>query len=397
MSQQDSVNEDKGRVVFLDGIRGWASVMVMLGHLVLWFLGNNVPGMKGWFFGFATDGNLAIFIFFVLSGFALSTGYVQTGKMSVITSQALRRHLRLGIPILFSSLLAYALMKLGWFYNGVAGVVAQNGWMAKFYAFEPSLFDTVKFSLYDVFVHYDARVSLNAPLWTMSIEFWGSLIVFSICAMVMRLRSRLFILVAIIAYLCINKSLWYVPFVCGMVITVVYHQYGFALRRGFRFLGPLLIGLLVYYSASTLRGGMFGLPAMIRSDTMNILVACGLVLAAACTAQIKWFFENALSRYLGSISFSLYLTHFIVMCSFSSYLLVKLHTMGLSRETSSTINFVASLIVCFVVAHLFRYVEDFAISCSRCFAEFLMGRLPRKWPVEKATPPATTEPGKAAA
>lgn len=378
MNPQEGLNEERDRVVFLDGIRGWASVMVMLGHLLLWFLGNKVPGTQGWFFGFATDGNLAVFIFFVLSGFALSIGYIQSGKLSVITSLALRRHLRLGLPILFSSLLAWVFLKMGWFYNGVAGAIVQSDWMSKFYVIDVGFFETIKFALYDVFFRYDDRSSLNAPLWTMSIEFWGSFLVFSLCALFMHLRLRMLILAAVIVYLYVNKNIWYAAFVCGMVITVLYHQYHQALKGLFRMLAPILIGLVVYYSASTMRGGLFGLPAMTRSDTMNTLVACGLILAVACTPQIRKFFENRLSRYLASISFSLYLTHFIVMCSFSSYLLAKFDAWGWGRETACTINCLLSLMVCFGVAHLFRYAEDFAIAASRRFAEILMGSPLRK-------------------
>ena len=74
-------------------------MMVLFSHLVLFFLANSVPVLQGWWFAFISDGNLAVFIFFVLSGFALSVGYIETEKTSVLTSLALRRYSRLAIPI----------------------------------------------------------------------------------------------------------------------------------------------------------------------------------------------------------------------------------------------------------------------------------------------------------
>lgn len=387
MHPEQNLNPEKERVVFLDGIRGWASVMVLLSHLAVFFLANTVPGLKGWFFGFATDGNLAVFIFFVLSGFALSTGYVQSGKLSVLTSLTLRRYLRLAIPIFFSSLLAFALMCLGLFFNTGAGELSQNAWTSNFYTFQTSLLSCMKFALYDVFVRYDGAVSFNPVLWTMSIELWGSFVVFAICALVMHLRARMLILASIIGYLYVVNSIWYLPFVSGIAITLVHHRYGLSLNRYFRFAAPLLIGLIIYYSASTMRGGAFGLPAMPRADLYNILAASGLVLVAACTTQVRRFFESKLSKYLGSISFSLYLTHFMVICSFSSYLLIWLERFGLSRETSSAINFLVSVPACILVAHQFRHVENFAIAMARRFSTYMMREnRPEQLPAESAEP-----------
>lgn len=379
----------KERVVFLDGIRGWASLMVLFSHLPVFFLANTVPGLKGWFFGFASDGNLAVFIFFVLSGFALSTGYIQTGKLSVLTSLALRRYLRLAIPILFSCLLAFALMQSGLFYNTTAGTLSQNSWTSGFYTFQTSLISCLQFALYDVFVRYNGAVSFNPVLWTMSIELWGSFVVFSICALVMHLRTRGIILAAIIAYLYAVNNIWYLPFVCGIAITLVHHRYNLRLDGTLKWIAPLLIGLIVYYSASTMRGGIFGLPAVPRNDLFNILAACGVVFLAACVASVRRFFECRLSKYLGSISFSLYLTHFMVICSFSSYLLIWLERFGLSREMSSAINFAASVPACILVAHLFRHIENFAIETARRFSTYLMRERGAEREQEGALEPAS--------
>jgi hypothetical protein len=60
------------RVVFLDGVRGWASLMVVLSHLLPCFLAITTPAYRHWYLTFVSDGNFAVYIFFVLSGFALS-------------------------------------------------------------------------------------------------------------------------------------------------------------------------------------------------------------------------------------------------------------------------------------------------------------------------------------
>ena len=362
--------DEKKRVVFLDGIRGWASLMVLLSHLVLFFLKNTVPGLQGWFFGFATDGNLAIFIFFALSGFALSTGYIQSGDRSVIVALAIRRYLRLTIPIFLSCLLAFSLMHAGLMFNGDAGRLFGNVWTTGFYRFPSTFLACIKFGLYDVFFHYDGAVSYNPVLWTMALELWGSFLVFSICALFMHLRKRLILLGFVFAYLFIENSIWYLPFVCGIGIAVFHSWQGPNVRKYARYCWPLVVALVVYYSDSSQRGGAFGLPPAPRNDTLNIVAASAIVFIASCANPVKIFFENALSRYLGSISFPLYLTHFMVICSFSSYLFIWLERFHLERQSSSAINFVASMSVCILVAHLFRYGEIFAIRSARRFSEW---------------------------
>lgn len=366
--------QEENRVVFLDGIRGWASLMVLLSHLLVFFLANNVPGLKGWFFGFASDGNLAVFIFFVLSGFALSTGYLTTGRLDVLTSQALRRYLRLALPILFSSLMLLVVWKSGFLFNQSAGMMSGNAWTTKFYQFETGFLGCLKFALYDVFFRYDGATSYNPALWTMAIELWGSFVVFSICALVMQLRTRLLVLGVCIAYLVVVNNIWYLPFVCGLAIALLHRRYGLLPGRLSNIAALLIAAFVVYYSASTMRGGLFGLPAMPRGDLLNIAAACGVVVLAACNPLARRFFENRVSRYLGKISFSLYLTHFLVLCSFSSYLMLQIDGLGIKGETASAINFAASLLVCLLVAQAFCYVENFSIRTARRFSDWMMGK-----------------------
>lgn len=367
-----TVSAEQDRAVFLDGIRGWASLMVLFSHLVVFFLANTIPELKPWIFGIATDGNLAIFIFFVLSGFVLSIGYVQTGKRGIITALAIRRYARLAIPIVCTVFFAYLLLEFDLFYNIEAGNLSSNTWISGFYTFSPDLLNSMKFALYGVFTYWDGALSYNPVLWTMSIELWGSFVVFSICALVLNLRKRMLILVFILIYLYAVNNIYYLPFVCGICIAIFHHQPNKKIAKYVSFLSPIILGLVVYYSCSTMRGGIFGLPAMPRNDTLNILVATAVVFVASCTPLVRNFFQNRLSRYLGSISFPLYLTHFLVLCSFSSFMLIKLQKMGFSPERSNVINCFASLFICILTAHLFRYIESFAIRTARKLSDLIM-------------------------
>jgi peptidoglycan/LPS O-acetylase OafA/YrhL len=360
------------RLVFLDGLRGWAALMVVLSHLLVFFVGSTSQAYQGWYWAFPTDGNLAVFIFFVLSGFALSIGYIQTGRLSIITALCARRYLRLAVPILCASLFAYLLHAARLLFNIDAGRSTGNHWLAGFYTFAPDLYDSIKFGLYDVFVHSDAARSYNPILWTMPVELFGSFIVFSVCALLMHLKKRLFFIAALMLYFVLTKNIYYLSFIAGMGIALCYHYREKAVFRKIHFALPMLLLAAIYYSTITLRGRGLPVPQITRGDFLSILAAAGIVFVAAFYVPFRRFLENPVSRYLGSISFPIYLTHFIVICSFSSGMLLYLTMSEYGYgEGSVHFNMLASLLACFTIAHFFRHVEHFAIAVARRFSDYM--------------------------
>jgi len=179
------------RVDFLDGIRGWASIAVFLSHIIMCFLvlttpflrygrlrltedissGNYLHIMYQIFLRFITDGHLAVLIFFVLSGYALSVGQLNLEKRK-LTLSTTSRYFRLMIPILITSLIAYALLKLNLMFNLEVATTPErsSNWLGTLYNFDASIKDVIKFSFYDVFFKFDMSKTYNSTLWTIPIE-----------------------------------------------------------------------------------------------------------------------------------------------------------------------------------------------------------------------------------
>ncbi|WP_250523095.1 MULTISPECIES: acyltransferase family protein [unclassified Caballeronia] len=179
------------RVHFLDGMRGWAALAVVLYHLAPTFL---IPPhyLKsiGWLM-LPMDGALAVYVFFVVSGFSLSIGFVRRRERSGLFSLAIRRYPRLAIPVLAATLITLVMLLTG--ANrapNAAALLGRTNWPASAFRFEPGLIDALKFGLFDVFFHYRWDHSYNPVLWTMSYELIGSVMVFALLIVMGTSRIR---------------------------------------------------------------------------------------------------------------------------------------------------------------------------------------------------------------
>jgi peptidoglycan/LPS O-acetylase OafA/YrhL len=359
------------RVAFLDGVRGWASLMVVFSHLGACFLALNTPAYRHWYFAFISDGNLAVYIFFVLSGFALSIRFVQTENPRIPVELALRRYPRLTLPIFAASALAYALMKLHLFFNVAASTPAHGEeWLGTFYRFEPTLSQFLKFTLYQVYFHYEIPTSYDQVLWTMSTEFVGSMLVFFLCLILPYLRYR-WIVLGLVGGVMLATNSFLLPFVLGLAMAFAFET---RVRREYdHSLLALAASLALILAAAAYSPISFkGFPTIhaitVRNTFPTTIFAALFVFGVSLSARVRGFFSNPLSRYLGSISFPLYLMHTLVICSFSSWLFL--------RGTNVHVNLLASLAVCLLSADLFKYVERASIRLARLCSDALMQRLP---------------------
>src|SRR5262249_47396407 len=147
--------EHGGRLYFLDGLRGWAAVSVLLLHTFkVWLTSPEALLAHGYTFkewliepekmlangygrllwlinhsplAFISDGRLAVFVFFVISGVALSYPILKSPTpLRTISEMAAIRYPRLTIPIAISSLIAFLLVSAGWMFNKEAGAVTPS-------------------------------------------------------------------------------------------------------------------------------------------------------------------------------------------------------------------------------------------------------------------------------
>src|ERR1700736_5855751 len=200
------------RIVYLESIRGLAALQVLLLHFLAAFAPDLVfsPPAGATVAGyihlsplyFLYDGYSAVYIFFALSGYVLTRSFER--HLAQPSSQILARVIRLGLPAISATLDAAAVMWMCGKPNVQAGDLSGSAWFASQWNTDVSIFSIVRDGTINaLFLGYrglpgvaflapwqqPVEQSFIAPLWTLSIEFYGSMIVLGLCWCARRSRA----------------------------------------------------------------------------------------------------------------------------------------------------------------------------------------------------------------
>ena len=356
---------DHGDTSYLDGVRGWASLAVVFHHAREGFFRAELSRWQAKVLAIA-DGTLAVHVFFVLSGFVLSVGMLRRPDWGRLAGLVLRRYPRLTIPIVAITAVAYALMALGLMYNHQAAVELKSvNNLAVLQQFPPSVASALRFSLFDVYFNYTDLTSYNTNLWTMPVEFMGSMVVFAILVLAWRRAALLLVLaLAIAAAAWAGSSL--MDFFLGVLVAAFYPALNAAWasprRKDLVAVGLLLLAVVIRQ--------LF--PGQLL---MYATVSTAVVLAPILSPTARRFFALPLSAWLGRISFPLYLVHPMVIFSLSSWLALTMLHAGAPQLLLRDVVIGVTVVVSLVAAQAFYPVETFAIRSSRLFSEMVLRRI----------------------
>lgn len=379
------------RLGHLDGVRGAAAFSVFVCHFVQTFLPHiyytdRTEGHGLWEDEFATspfnivvNGNFAVCLFFVLSGYVLSCRYLAEGDLGYLRRLAVKRYLRLMLPTLGAVLVAWAILAAGGYSFGAAQPFTKSGMRDAYAAFVP-LWSALEQGTVGAF--FLGQWSLDPVLWTMQTELYGSFLVFALLALFAGVRCRWAVYAA--AALIVYDS-YYLAFVLGVVLAELHSRSDggeapYPLVLALATLG-LWFGSYPYYGAET--GLWSALPAIGSAHKpvfYHVLGAFVLILTTRLFAEAREVFSSRPFRFLGRISYSLYLIHFPLICSVATGLfLVLLPHLGYAATIS--LIFVVMVPVVLAAAFLFtRLVDEPSIRLADRFARLLSGE-------GRATPP----------
>jgi len=372
-----------------DGLRGIASLNVVISHFIAAFLPTllytsyphvfsqttnpgilfqilNLPFVTIFF-----NGHLAVLIFFVLSGYVLTMPYFSAEENAslILQKRLWARFLRLNIPIFVAVWISFTLYVLNLYFNSAAADISgSNSWLKNYFYPGISPWIAIKESLYGSLLL--GNNTLVPPLWTLKVEFIGS--VYLLLFYLIKPKNTLILpLLACFFLMGIyhgTDSIYYIAIFCGSLLNIL--RIGPSLTI-IAFVLGFYMGGYQYHSIwyAHLPSVSHWIAETAIDKTLYNALGALLMTAAVINGFGKNFLETRLIQFLGKISFPLYLIHFSVLCSISCYLYLALP----QGKLSLLMQFPLYIGICFAVAWIFeKTVDQPGIRISHRFSRWLL-------------------------
>lgn len=366
----------------LDGLRGLAALNVAISHFVCAFLPSmlykNYPTIftadnnQSTLFYIITsplisliyNGHFPVLIFFVLSGYVLTLPYFQEdSNTSTLKKRLWGRYIRLNIPIASAILISFLFYKLGLYHNIQAAKISGSlNWLSTFYP------GGLKFSQFISEALYSSILFGNAifipPLWTLRIEFIGSIYLLIFYLIKPQHHNLIPSLTAFALLYLTHKSeaIYFYAILAGSFLNLFHSN---------KKLNPLLLVIGLYFGSFQFNSQPHDiLPFISIFDQKTFYNTLGAILTvyAIKNGFGSTFFQTRPLIFLGKISFSFYLIHFIILCSISSYLYTKFSNNPLHLISLFTIY----IAICIITSKIFELIIDNpSINISHKFTKFL--------------------------
>jgi len=328
-----TLEKKPGKLVPLEGLRGIAAVIVMLGHMVRGLVPpdpGNLDTLKR-VHEVLLNGGAAVTVFFVLSGFILSLPFAKDRSPIRVCTAVLKRWPRLAVLTTIACLFSWGCIVLSQDYYEQAAVVTQNHWMASHFnapvhGHDMSWTAALRDGIYRVFLF--GEVKFDSPLWTMRIELFGSFAIFLAAPMLFALKNwplRIAVIGVVITFAVaeagIASPITYVSdFLVGTILAMLFAENKMPRFSNWQAGAVALAGLYLFcFSAGPAHIIHAPLKALLPASEAAHFVwdlsAALIIMVLLGTPSVNAFFSKNWAVWLGHLSFPLYLLHVPIMLS----------------------------------------------------------------------------------
>ena len=361
---------------YIDGMKGLGAWMVYLCHFVYAFYygayslnpdhAHTESGLELAIgktpFNFFYNGNAAVCMFLVFSGFVLCLSYFRTRDKERLKKAARRRYIRLMPMILYVNVLVFLLMSFGLYRDKEAAVLTgSEAWLGGFHRFAPEFPGMLFESLIGCFLQ--GSNAYNGVLWTIPYLFSGALVVYLAAYLVGENPLR-YAAYGAMLLVSLKTDVYFAAIFLGFVLCDFYSTQKWLVNLYERIPPvPALVFVLGFYLSSypsfgeALPGTIYRFLPPSYAVIYHIAGAFFLTAGVLGCKTLQRFFSGKVFRYLGKISFSLYLLHFPVIASFSCWFFLEF-SKRLGYHLTAGLDFLLTTALVLAVSTLsWKYLE----------------------------------------
>jgi peptidoglycan/LPS O-acetylase OafA/YrhL len=352
---QTTYLESKNHYPILDGLRGVASVLVIIFHVLETFTGGNK------FIQIINHGYLAVDFFFLLSGFVVAYAYDDRwGKMTQWDFYK-RRLVRLQPMVIMGSLIGAAL-----FYFQISPAFPN---IAQTSVWQMLLVMVIGATLIPVPLSMDIRGwqemhPLNGPAWSLFFEYIANILYALIVRRFSKLLLSVFVTLAalmLIQYLVTSKN---GDLIGGWSLNSEQLYIGFT-RLLFPFFGGVLlcrVGKLIhiknaFWWSSLLIIIMLSIPRIGDEhhvwmngiyESVCLILVFPLIVSIGAGGELHNMRSEKICNFLGEISYPLYITHYPLIYLFTAWVVNNKVPLGINGLLMGLLVVITSLVVAYL-------------------------------------------------
>lgn len=313
-----------------DGLRGIACLGVVISHFLCSFypvfvkgnfptvfghINSNISEIEKLFlfpmFNAIYNGHFSVIVFFLLSGYVLTIPFFTKADnyKAILIKRLVFRYLRLNGPVFFIILLSFGLYSNHLYFHHQVASMLGSAWLSKMFISDGTFSQAISQGLWDAI--FFGKNGLNPVLWTLRIEFVGS--IFLLITYIVTPEKYILLtssLVCLILILSLNKTGIY----CSVLFLGAYMQ-RFRLQSQyitlFFWLGLYLGGFQyhsIYFNYINYHASF---DWMLLFHLLGALMLVSSV--SQCAYKIIFLEKNVVN--LGRYSFSIYLVHPLILGS----------------------------------------------------------------------------------
>lgn len=334
----------------INGLKGFACVMVMIGHYIgLYKYAESFPVKNGILelfdeflnskISFIIDETFWVILFFVVSGYLVSQSSISS--ITDLIKKSVFRFLRLGLPVFAACFIIFIISETVGFYTSQTVPILENSFIQKPYNGEITFLQVM---LSPIDVLFLGKVSLNGPYWVLREMFLTSLIIYLFSLLRNKLSNKTIYFLLVTAVFVLSMCFSNVVFagIFGMIIALFEKDKDSFLNHNI----PLLM-IIVFCAA------LYFIP---RSRIACIFFAA-LIVIIPRIKLLNCIFSSKIALFINKISFGGYSFHWPILLSVGMLVLIKTQN-AFGLINACVISVFVSVILTVLMSILYYYLLE---------------------------------------